>query len=541
MFVSGDAHVTYGVYNISGIEEACPIGFPIPENPSDKDNEWINGTSCAVACRSPINSPELYTMQATLVNSVSWIGMFCILFLASTLMLDHKFEKRVNYIVFAACFMSGITTFWTWATSFLPPEQIFCRDNTNAITAEDGATLCSVQSFINIYAAVGLVIVWVLQMGDIFLNVVYGKPDRIISQKSLCCALIYVTPFIPALSILLSGKAGHTKGNPTCWTSSDAGNVDMWIFVFIFVAAIVSALMFGAVLRNVLIILSVNIYYSQSSKEVSSDDNVGFTPSDLEAHVDIGGHLMRDEVEGHSIEFSARSQDYREKEIRGDNNSVNSLSTKKSSGGLHKRSDSEKSKDGALVPVMMDLFKLLLQRNNRVEPQNSNQTEIESNYAEGATREGSLDEIIARNKLLSYSLNLTQRVKALQSPLLFVGGFLICAFGLWVGRLVLLLNEDSINDNFESWTHCIFSNYFDGYTNALMAGELDNGYYDLAARDDYAHMMCNDSSTERVSYVGVGVWFYIGAFGNSFFVFCAYIRARDVHKMLYMILTCGGT
>ena len=349
---------------------------------------------------------------------------------------------------------------------------------------------------------------------------------------------------------MASGMAGHTKGNPSCWISPEAGNIDIFIFIFIFVAAIASALMFGAVLRNVLIILSVNIYYPQATKAVSSDD-IGLTPADLERHVDIGAHMERDEMDNKSAESSHRSRDYREHGATKDLNSVSEISSTaissgKNSSNKHHRDNRDKEKDGSLVPVVMDLFRLLLQhwsrsRSDRVSPYSAIEGEVSyGTEQEKPHQEGSLDEIIARNKLLSYSLNLTQRVKALQSPLLFVGGFLICAFGLWVGRLVLLLNEDSIQDNFESWTQCIFSNYFDGYSDSLLLGEHQGGYHDVVARDTYAQSLCNESPTERASYVGVAVWFYIGAFGNSIFVFCAYLRARDIHKALFMCLTCGG-
>lgn len=602
MIVSRGNHADSGVYNMTGIEGACPKGFLFPDNPDDPDNEWINGTLCAVACLSPINSEEYYRLQTFVLSGITWVGSVCIVLLALTMFVTRA--DRKNYIIYATIFMSALPTLYTLAITFVPQEKHFCRDNTNAITGEDGFyNSCAVQSFINIYSALGLVFVWVLQMWDVFKNVVYGKTEKLVNHKTACCILIYLMPLLPCIVVFNRGHQGYNKGNPTCWTNRASGDFDMIIFLFIFVSAVISLFLFLPVLRNVLLLLSVNVYYpdithvgpESSTANISlrmpsqylvvpaqnrdgdnhngagyiglnqagGDGKVSDEPADrTDTENDCG--FLRDSFRNHQI-VSVEDRDFSDVELSnrnldGDNNAGLGMFAGEALGLETSRSVASADTANSEVSVyglINNLFQLIVRGNARVSMSmvanasdraagsivgvDSGGTGSGHELAGGERNEAiyesenNLPAIITKNKLVMYSLNLTKRLKVLKRTLLFVAAFVICAFGLWIGRLVVYFNSKKSFKYFDIWIECIFDSYFDGYSDALDQGVIVGSYDDLGHRDSYAREVCGEQP-EHVTYWVLGVWFFFAAFGNSWFVSAAYLRWSDISRLFFTTL-----
>ena len=576
MIVSRDNYYNYGVYNISGIENACPKGFLIPDNPNDMDNEWINGTACAVACMSPINSDAYYDLQLFLLSAITWVGSVCIVLLALTMLVTQA--NRQNYIIYATILMSALPTLYTLVITFIPQEQHFCRDNTNAITGEDGFNSCSTQSFINIYSALGLVFVWVLQMWDIFVNVVYGKTEKLVSHRTECCILIYLVPLLPCIVVFASDHQGYNKGNPTCWTNRASGDFDM------FASAVISLFLFLPVLRNVLLLLSVNVYYPEvaytgthsSTADISlrmpsqymvgtiaSNGNTGTLPMSQRMGVGVGvgvgpGDTMESAVNGEGEGLGDGSSHQMGEMDR------NCLSNDDADAGLGLETCASvdtvttASSEPSVLVLVSTLFQLIVRGSARISPEYSQTTSgsdsgptlhtgaerDDATGDSGSERESQVHSIIAKNRLLSYSLNLKKRLSVLRGTLLFVAAFLICAFGLWIGRLVVFFNSHKSFDYFDDWIECIFNHYFDGYSDAIAQGSVVGLYSDLERRDSYAREVCGDQP-QHVTYWVLGVWFFFAAFGNSWFVSAAYLKCDEVSRLFFSciiaVCTCNVT
>lgn len=71
----------------------CPRGFVVPEAPEDVENQWIPGTGCAVACRSPLWTDGEWRALETITVVMGAIGLPFIIFMLFTWLVDGKRRK----------------------------------------------------------------------------------------------------------------------------------------------------------------------------------------------------------------------------------------------------------------------------------------------------------------------------------------------------------------------------------------------------------------------------------------------------------------
>ena len=161
-------------YNLTGLESDCPFGFVLPDNPSDPDIEWVNGTNCAISCLSPITERGAFLDGQVIVDFFGWLGFIG---LCINLMSYKVSPKEMHYLTYYNVRFALAATFFTILQSFQKVEDRFCRDNANAISGRDGFVLCNVQATVAIYVSAGTVLCWAAQIFHIFNLIVIGQTE----------------------------------------------------------------------------------------------------------------------------------------------------------------------------------------------------------------------------------------------------------------------------------------------------------------------------------------------------------------------------
>ena len=155
--------------NLKVDTQLCPSVFVIPDDPTDKDIEWVNGTTCAIGCRTPVWTKQEWFIMDTIGNVFTYVGVPMDVIVIITWSFNKEKRKKQYFVLtFAICsLLVQITMMYTGVTSL---EKNFCRSNAVYIQSSDGFTLCNFQSIITSFGILGGGISWTLQSLDIYLK-----------------------------------------------------------------------------------------------------------------------------------------------------------------------------------------------------------------------------------------------------------------------------------------------------------------------------------------------------------------------------------
>ena len=218
-------------YNTSGLEDNCPDGFVLPDNPGDPDVEWISGTSCAVACADNItfNTEMFFTFIVVLSELLI---IFLILTFISSSMLD---KKRVNYMTVSSIGFSLFSTTVMCINTWEPLDKKFCRDNATGLTQDDGLSFCVFQAAVIPYCGLAMVICWGGQVLNIFCATILNIPNTLSTYKRWYILSMTLVPLIPVIHFASHGYLGYKKGYLFCFQPDSAPiDSDIWSIHLIF-------------------------------------------------------------------------------------------------------------------------------------------------------------------------------------------------------------------------------------------------------------------------------------------------------------------
>lgn len=237
----------------------CPVGFVIPDHPSDPDVEYAADSNCAIGCKSPILAPDNWDSASGFVRTVNLIGLVCIffLFLSTTSRYSGRGASSDSHIlVVIISLFSGLSTIITFVQRQRPFEDQFCRDNAVPLSAEDGVSMCAVDSWINMCTGFGLALAWARQSFQIMWVLAFRKPAPL-SDRTMV-ALLVLTPLIIDIVAFSSEVQGYSRGNLFCFTSGGAGNGDIYYFFMpIFVVGCFGVLFMCAAIYQIIGLLKV--------------------------------------------------------------------------------------------------------------------------------------------------------------------------------------------------------------------------------------------------------------------------------------------
>ena len=131
------------------------------------------------------------------------------------------------------------------------------------------------------------------------------------------------------------------------------------------------------------------------------------------------------------------------------------------------------------------------------------------------------------------------RLYKLRQPLLFIMVFAVSIYGVCSARWELYMSVRKRDEIFAEWIICIFTQYFNGYTDQLnpSASNYDTLYTDTTLRDNYAHHMCGDSPKALIPLYEI-IWFYFGIFGHPLIAAIVFLKPRLVQKFFYKCCGC---
>ena len=210
----------------------CPSALVIPDDPSDKEIEWIGTSGCALGCKSPIWTEQEWSIFLWSEFIASYLGLIPIL--ATGLTWTFNRGRRKQYIVTALMWSALIYSVATCALTATPFEKRYCRNNAVPIGPKDGFNICNYEA-IGAAQYFGLVFIysWFSQALDIFLRVVRGWHTTLM-LRPYYLAFIFVTPLYAVISIVAVAAQGrksfgYFRGMLHCWIESP---MDMWTFIF---------------------------------------------------------------------------------------------------------------------------------------------------------------------------------------------------------------------------------------------------------------------------------------------------------------------
>jgi hypothetical protein len=222
------------------LDLACPEGLVIPDNFERPDIVYINRTmsDCALACRIPMfTASEWRSFDSVSTVAVS-VGIPMVVLLLYVYFFDP--DKRQLYLVQSFGFLSLVHSILTLVVQTTPFDDMFCSSNASWITAEDGFTMCAVQSVGQLYVSFGLALSWLLQAYTVFMKVVWE--NRSSPWRQLHLAIIFGAPIIPVAAQIATRSYGYTKGNFGCLFSSSVRDTHEDIFILFAPLAVICSI-----------------------------------------------------------------------------------------------------------------------------------------------------------------------------------------------------------------------------------------------------------------------------------------------------------
>lgn len=238
----------------------CPYGFVIPEDPNNSLVQWVKGTNCAVGCKSPVLDEKTWNSWdqfANVLNIVSFVGILLLL-------VSFWCNGTVTSVVLIASILSFISTFVAFVQHRRTFMERFCIDNAVPVSASDGITGCTIESFLTIYCALAISLAWAVQMVHIYLLVVQKVPQHKIPYN-VYYAVIFLPPLVMVSLIFKNGMQGYNPGNIQCFTTKEAGNGDIWYLFFpIFIIGCIG-------LCTMLVVIAATIKWMHASNTIVPD------------------------------------------------------------------------------------------------------------------------------------------------------------------------------------------------------------------------------------------------------------------------------
>lgn len=587
-------HPDHVAYNLTGYEDICPTGFVVPDNPSDPDIEWVNGTNCAVACISPVTNRETFSDGQAMVTLFGYLGFFGLMFLLLTYKVSSKEMHYLTY--YNVKFALGATIF-TIFQSFQTVEDRFCRDNANAISNRDGFVLCNVQATVAIYVSMGVVVCWAAQLAHVFNLIVLQKTEAQANLlKPYYEVVIIGMPMIPTLILLCSGNIGYAKGTSSCFVNQTAENVnlDVWCFwvvdavlggiSFVLLSAVfgkaITVIVFSGVQRrrrqsSVVLPHELASWHHSSSDDYPMSQSVGYSYSNG-VSVRVGSLVQTQQLQTSvepavpvgSLGSVGGGCGHEPPELGGVQEREPSLATEVrpdrcsdipcdapdlqqsddcEQGNIGENSEgilasSEQTVRAAEPPVTSNT--VTVHWSNRVVPAVASNWSRDDSFADGSMKSNRLvsgsgfDASTGRGVRESgvregedFSNQMMKRVKVLAAPLAFSAVYLGMVTGGLFARFSLYVNYHHRLEVFNDWVGCIFEHFFNIYSDQLSPGQ---DYYDTEARQQFAYDACGTSPASGLS-IGVVIWFFFCIFGYPVIISIMFMKRANLKKLCCML------
>ena len=206
------------------------------------------GTNCAVACQSPILTPREYAIVDYLATVSNLIGIPMLLLLLATWCFDRQRRKQ-HLVIWTAlgCLVASLSftpllSVWGWSW-----ERRFCHDNAVAIAAEDGATACNANAFLNSGGIVFSWGCWLLSAVELYWLICRPRRTQGLGwlgrwRVQLC--LVLLAPLLVMLTAAGTSRYGYYPGQfHACFLSMEnvggRGRIDWiwWSFCFTYAGA----------------------------------------------------------------------------------------------------------------------------------------------------------------------------------------------------------------------------------------------------------------------------------------------------------------
>ena len=228
----------------------CPQGFVVPEKPEDPRVIWILGSGCAMSCKIPVWTPQIWN-EMFIVNVVaSTVGLFGVLLLILT-WLSNK-EKRKQYLVLCFALSSLFATIPYFIAIFFSFEELFCSNNASPIDYTDGTNICNAQSFLLVYSALAAFNSWMIQSIDLYLKVCLNL-NNVDDHKLKYIIFIFGSPIVSFLAMGIGHKYGYWPGGYSCFFTSHSsfGLNDWTLYLQFSIATVVGSLAMFAVIYKI--------------------------------------------------------------------------------------------------------------------------------------------------------------------------------------------------------------------------------------------------------------------------------------------------
>jgi len=247
--------IEHGNYDTTGLDSTCPLGFVIPDVPSDSEVLWIGNTVCAEACMSAIDTQSTWKFNIFLVSTILYFSLASLLFLIGTFcaasVLQNKRISTFNQAIIFYSLMSNCVMLYAVAGGTVESlEDKFCRNNAAALTQADiDSPFCFLQGAILSYCSMAQLLCWFAQILTIYLDLIWHHPGTCKRYWRSYWGAILLIPLFPVLYMLSEGYYGYGYGNTYCFKSKFApADIDVWLMTIPAISIMVVGLvLFGNV------------------------------------------------------------------------------------------------------------------------------------------------------------------------------------------------------------------------------------------------------------------------------------------------------
>ena len=250
--------------------EPAECQCPLPTIPVEDGAQGMQpGFCCNYPCILPFYSDAEYDEMANAQQGYTTFGFFCgLLFLATFMMFK---AKRKMYMIINFLICSLAIAFVFMVTSYIPRNEMFCRNPTQTKTQADGG-FCLVQSITLVFFGMAGTAWWFCKAHDLFVRV---YRERRISRNHYYRAYTIFAWGFPTFILITSlayGTLGYSK--PLLWCVFEIpDDTESWARIYydwyIFFIPCILMLAAGAVM-TILVMWKI---YSTTSKVKSSSSS----------------------------------------------------------------------------------------------------------------------------------------------------------------------------------------------------------------------------------------------------------------------------
>jgi len=250
--------------------QICPSAFVIPEYPFLNNIQWVNGTTCAQKCISPVWTDSEWNMIRLVGQIIMWFGLPLDIIVILTWILSTK--KRGQYLVLTFAILSILSQSTLYVSYFYPLESVFCSSNATPVSPDDGYTLCNFQSLIFLYACDGACFSWMIQSIDLYFKVVLKRRNTR-QFATIYLFFIFICPLFMVVAAIVTRSYGYQPGGSICLL--DGFYSTFFAYLWVFVALVIGGFCVFSVIGTIILHnLRLRAHVSSDSGSTTMNHNL---------------------------------------------------------------------------------------------------------------------------------------------------------------------------------------------------------------------------------------------------------------------------